>query len=374
MKNLSDNIKTVVLVMMENRSFDHMLGHLKLEDPEADINGLSKPLDQYINPYLGNCYSPYNMPHDVELPGDVPHECEYVKTQLAYNEVNERYMMNGFVAAYAKFPGTGVNPECIPMGYLISGQVPVTDFLAKHFCTCDNWFCPLPTSTQPNRTMAFSGDSTIYQTRTKLIDIPHSIFDWLKANQIRWRVYHDGLPFFTLYPELWPYVLSPHFRRYENLYDDMLHEPIDHTPQVIIIEPNYEDAPHLGSKQPNDNHAPLAIGWGEYFLRRTYQAITANEEKWKHTAMILYYDEHGGFYDHQPPPKIPYTTIGEEPHSFNSLGPRIPGIVISPYIKPGTVSHDLFDHTSVLQFLAGLFTPGKPYPGSVDERRMAGIQ
>jgi len=181
--------------MMENRSFDHMLGHLKLEDPTYDVNGLSAPLENYSNIYNGTGYSPFNLPHDVALDFDVPHEFDAVATQMMLNKINGKYSMQGFVEAYANATGPVVNPECTPMGYFNSDQVPITDFLAKNFCVCDKWFCSLPTSTQPNRTMAFSGDSTIYKTKTQLIGIPNNIFKWMNANSIRWRVYHDGLPF-----------------------------------------------------------------------------------------------------------------------------------------------------------------------------------
>ena len=373
MDNVKDKVKTVVLLMMENRSFDHILGHLKLEDPGSDVNGLSAPLEKYNNVYNATNYPLYNLAHDIELESDVPHEYDAVATQMKLNKINGAYTMTGFVEAYAKANGGVVNPECISMGYFNAEQVPVTHFLAKNFCVCDQWFCSLPTSTQPNRTIAYSGDSNIYKTKSQLIDIPNNIFKWMNKNSIRWRVYHDSLPFFVLYPEFWPYLLSDQFRRYEYLYTDMMHEADEHKPQVIIIEPCYEDAPHLGSKHPNDNHSPLAIGWGEDFIRRTYQAITANKNQWGNTVMILYYDEHGGFYDHVPPPKISYKTKGKDSYAFDSLGPRIPGIIMSPFVKPGAVSHQLLDHTSVLQFLAEVFTPGKSYSPTVESRRKAGI-
>ncbi len=358
---------------MENRSFDHILGHLTLEDPQLDIDGLREPLVNYNNIYNGTNYSLYNLPHDVELDFDVPHEYNYVATQLKANPVNGKFTMQGFVEAFAMTTGGVVNPECLPMGYFNAAQVPVTNFLAKNFCVCDKWFCPLPTSTQPNRTIAFSGESRIYETKLKPIAIPNNIFSWMNKNSIRWRVYYDGFPFFCLYPSLLPYIFSDKFRRYEYLYTDMMHETDDHRPNVIIIEPNYEDAPHFGSKHPNDNHSPLAIGWGEDFIRRTYQAIAANKDLWENAMMVVYYDEHGGFYDHVAPPKIPYTTRGRAPYQFKSLGPRIPGIIISPFAKPGSVCHSLLDHTSVLQFMAEVFTPGKTYSASVEQRKQAGI-
>jgi len=89
--------------------------------------------------------------------------------------------------------------------------------------------------------------------------------------------------------------------------------------------------------------------------------------------MVLYYDEHGGFYDHVAPPLIPYTTTGNPAHSFTSLGPRIPGIVVSPFVGPGSVFSQTLDHTSVLQLLADKFTPGKPFSPAVAARKAQGI-
>jgi len=293
MDNVNEKVKTVVLVMMENRSFDHMLGHLKLEDTASDIDGLAEPLEQYNNIYKGTNYPLYNLPHDVELEGDVPHENNDVETQMKLNKVNGKYTMKGFVEAYANFTKQEANPECVPMGYFTADQVPITDFLAKNFCVCDHWFCPLPSSTQPNRTIAFSGDSSIFKTHLQLIPFPHNIFQWMNKNSIKWRVYHDGFTFFSLYPDVWPHIFDKQFRRYDFLHSDMLHEPDNEKPEVIIVEPAYADAPRFGSKQPNDNHSPLAIGWGEDFVSRSYQAIIANKKQWANTVMILYYDEHG---------------------------------------------------------------------------------
>lgn len=376
MAGILDNINSIVLVMMENRSFDHLLGHLTIDNPALDINGLRVPFDQYNNKYKGTFFPIYSRDNDAELTADVPHEYDFVKTQLNLNQVNGNFGMSGFVQAYVDATKIPPNPQCEPMGYFPAPYLPMTDFLATNFCPCDNWFCPIPTSTQPNRTMAFSGDTPIFKTSLQLIDIgDNNIFDWLdKHNRVRWRVYHEGFSFFALYPKLWPRLLDPNgnFRRYEFLYADMMNEPIDQAPQVTIIEPVYEDAPHLG-KQPDDNHAPLAVGWGEDFLRRTYQAITANPRKWRNTLMILYYDEHGGFYDHVPPPAVPYTTIGGGAH-FESAGPRIPAILISPYVQAGQASHLVFDHTSVLQLLTEKFgQPGESWSPTVAARKLAGI-
>ena len=141
--------------------------------------------------------------------------------------------------------------------------------------------------------MAFMGDSRIHSTHAGLIKIDKNIFDWMDQNNIRWKVYHDGLSFFALYPSLWSNVLGSNFKDYECFHYDMINEPVGSSPEVIIVEPSYQDAPHIGSDRPNDNHAPLTIGCGEEFLRRTYQSVIANKEKWESTVFIVYYDEHG---------------------------------------------------------------------------------
>ncbi|MFL5788962.1 MAG: alkaline phosphatase family protein [Flavisolibacter sp.] len=351
----TNQIKTVILVMMENRSFDHLLGHLSLTVPAFPVNGLKAPVIQYNNIYNGTPYPPFSLPNDDYLTTDVPHEYNFVATQLDAQPQTGRFRMRGFVKAYADAIGEPPNLQCDPMKYFTARQVPMSHFLATRFCTCDRWFSPLPTSTQPNRTIAFCGDSPIYRTETKLIDVEQSIFKWMEQQGISWRVYHEAFSFFTLYPSMWKYVLSKNFKRFPYFMADMQREVVANTPQVIIVEPCYQDAPHFTSIHANDNHAPLSINWGEQFLRNVYLGATVNPEKWAHTVMVIYYDEHGGFYDHEPPPKIPYSVNGNDPHEFNSMGPRIPGIIVSPFVSPGKPYSGLLDHTSVLQFLAEVF-------------------
>jgi phospholipase C len=370
-----DSIKTIVLVMLENRSFDHMLGHLTLDDPALPLEGLrAERMAEYSNDHNGSSYPLYPLIHDTQLETDLPHEAVSVAQQMRKSPVTGKYTMHGFVDAFATAnPHIPINPQCIPMAYFPSKLVPVTNFLATHFCTCDHWFSPLPTSTQPNRTMAFCGYSPVYKTKTQLILIDDNLFKWMDG-KVEWRVYHDGFPFFALYPALWSYVLGPRFSRFIKFQADWAKAPAAGDPQVIVIEPCYQDAPHFDGTQPNDNHAPLAVGWGEAFLRQIYQTLISNPERWAGTLMVLYSDEHGGFYDHVPPAPIPDQTTGSEPFSFETTGPRIPALLVSPFVKPGSVCSATLDHTSVLQFLAEKFTPGNIYSQRVDARRKAGVQ
>ena len=367
--------------MFENRSFDHMLGHLSFEGLLPDADGIVPPpnQDKYANLYEGGLYYPFHRPLDSQLQADLPHEYNFVATQLAAG--GGRPSMTGFVEAYANSTGANPNIEADPMSFYGSGQVPITSFLARTFCTCDRWFCPLPTSTQPNRTVAFCGHSKVYETKLQPISAAGNIFKWLEDHHISWGVYHDGFTFFALYPELWGRIFSGRFHNYEQLATDLKNGT---QPQVIIVEPSYQDSPHIGPDHPNDNHPPLAIGWGEDFLRRTYQAATINPAVWAETLMVVYYDEHGGFYDHVPPPAFNNAAAGNvipppDPQTgvafpFNTLGPRVPGILVSPWVAPGTVCHDRYDHTSVLQLLAEKFTPGVPYSDEVANRASQGIK
>ncbi len=365
-------VDTVVLVMMENRSFDHLLGHLSYRqfDVGRQVDGLRAPLEraEYENLYATQPYYPFEM-RDGMLPSDLPHEREQVERQLAWSAVAGRHRMDGFVKEYYNYTTVNWtrNPE--PMGFLPPADVPISNFLATNFAVCDHWFAPLPTSTLPNRLMAWTGEARVDHTGQLLPPRGETLLDWLDRHHLRWRVYHDGLSFFALLGEFGR-ILGPNFKSFEHLAADVLNEPDDDFPQVIVVEPSYGDAPHLGTDQPNDNHAPLPVGPGEHFLRLIYRALTANPDRFRRTVMVVYYDEHGGFFDHVPPLAIEYDPRPAADYpKFTSTGPRVPAMVVSPLVASRTVHHEPLDHTSVLRFLAELFTPDEAYSPVVARRQ-----
>jgi phospholipase C len=155
-----------------------------------------------------------------------------------------------------------------------------------------------------------------------------------------------------------PEILSsPHFRCFNDLAGDLMNSSPDELPQVIFVEPTYQDAPHLGFA--TDEHAPSGVSNGQEFLMQVYNALV-NSPFWQKALMIVDYDENGAFFDHVSPPMIstdPQTGAAwKDMSSFVSLGPRIPAYVISPYVKPGSVSHTLLDHTSVLKLIGEKFS------------------
>jgi phospholipase C len=196
----------------------------------------------------------------------------------------------------------------------------------------------------------------------------------MTRNGVRWRVYHPGISFFLLFKEM-EALGSEHFRSFDRFAADAYGEKDDDWPEVVIIEPVYGDVARITGQIPNDEHAPAPVGPGERLIRRVYDALAANEHTWEGTLFVISYDEHGGFFDHVPPPMIPYDPPAGADYTegFRSLGPRVPGLIVSPLVSAGHVCHAALDHTSMLQLLAEKFTPGRPYSAAIEARRLQGI-
>jgi phospholipase C len=311
---------------------------------------------------MGNSYT--------NLQGDPPHERGNIETQLG-TPVDKVFPMDGFVKSHPD-PEPLCDRQPLVMGYHTGDQLPTMDFFARSFAICDHWFSPLPAGTQPNRLMAMGGTTKIDVNKGGLLDEQDLVYDWLNRNGIRWRVYHDKIPFFSLMPKWIPGILAnDNFQSFSHFASDILWEKKEDFPQVIFIEPSYSDSPHKDF--PNDDHAPTSASNGQDFLLRIYNALIANPARWAKTALIITYDEHGGFFDHVSP--IPLKTFpppgaGYEP--FHSSGVRVPGIVVSPLVEPGTVFKGDLDHTSILKFIAEKFGK-KGYSEEVDSRKVESV-
>jgi phospholipase C len=350
---LRQHIDTIVVVIMENRSFDHVLGHLSHPTfgNRTDVEGIRDLADNdwlnQNNDGLG--IAPFWMP-DAAIGTDLPHGAARVAQQLDFSPATGSFSMTGFVRAFEDEFHTHVKEPPV-MGLLRPDDVPISGALAGRYAVCDRWFACLPTSTAPNRLMSMCGATEISETGVLLPD-QLTVYDWLLDHGVRWRAYHAGFPFFTLMPRILPLLLTGHFRRFADLAGDAVRDAASAWPQVVFVEPEYLDAPvHVTG--PCDNHPPLAMAAGEAFLARLYAALTANEERWARTVLIVTYDEHGGFWDHVSPPRVTY----RHPNgavSFKSTGPRVPAIVCGPFAPRGGVS-TVLDNTSILQLIAERF-------------------
>jgi phospholipase C len=360
-------IDTIVILMMENRSFDHMLGYLSLAryGGRADVNGLRDDqqwLDRVANTWQGQKYGPVAL-SEPRIP-DPPHERANIATQMGARNAQGNFALDGFIAS--------ASGDSDVMNYQTPDQVPMLDFFAKHFRICDRWFSCLPASTQPNRLMAMSGYSLIDGNTTLLPDQTLA-YDWLDNHDLRWRVYHQGVfPFFAMMPSWSAYTLGAGFKSLEHFAIDFQLEPDATFPQVIFIEPIYTDAPHEGS-EGTDDHSPSSVYGGQRLMRQVYAAMLAKPERWSRSMLIITYDEHGGFFDHEQPLALETAAPGDRYPVFETSGLRVPAIIASPLVTAGTCCNLNFDHTSILKLLGDKFGRGSGYSPEVDRRGVTSL-
>ena len=317
-------IEHIVVVLMANRSFDHVLGYLSRPGGRTDVDGIGDDAWRaaHANPGTIAPLTPFALTTDA-IP-DPPHERDTIALQIG--TIGTPNAMQGFVQSYARRQPPPPD-ESLVMGYYRAPDVPIADF-----------FAALPTGTQPNRLMAMSGATARDVNAPVLLNDQDLVYDWLTARNIPWRVYHHGvLPFFALMPKWQPVILHElavellglptRFRRYQHFERDVHADPT--FPPVVFIEPEYTDGPHHA---PDDDHPPTPIARGQAFLRSVYQALTANPERWRRTLLLITYDEHGGFYDHVSP--LVLRTDPPTPNAYPPLrddgraGARLPRLAL----------------------------------------------
>ncbi len=380
---LSD-IETFVIVMLENRAFDHMVGYLSLPGtggtPPLDVDGLRA--DPAWNDAVANLDAkgspirPFRLDPLVQKIIDPVHDLPHIATQIATPpNSGPPAQMGGFIKSYLQSDTPPTDPKLV-MGHYDAAAVPMYDFFAREFAICDHWYSALPSGTQPNRLMAMAGESRISDNAPFLLPDQPLVYDWLKQNGVSWCSYQwAGNPFFTL---MWAWTGTiiasldsvdnlGAFRRFNDPQAGLWQQWNDGAaiPSVVFIEPKYTDDV-VSLAAANDDHPPTGIGKGQDLVRVIYQTLIANPAMWAKTMMIVIYDEHGGFFDHAPPLAIADTEGG---YAFKSTGVRVPAFVVSPHVARGQPFHGKLDHTSVLRLLADRFTPGKPYSAAVAARQ-----
>jgi phospholipase C len=372
-----DLIETVAVVIMENRSFDHVLGYRSLPAYGKLVDGQSTDpnwLAHYGNSFNGNSTQPFYRT-DLELSGDPPHEHDDVRIQIGadFPWPNGSAPMNGFASNYATGPGVPAAAYAEVMGYYTPAEVPTAHFLAENFAICDRWFSSLPASTQPNRLMAMAGYSEIDNTFSDTVPDQELVYDWCdrQVPPVPWRVYHEGWPFFMVMPRwrlkiLEDAVVQDKFRTLDKLEADLnSNEPF---PKLVFLEPKYTDD-HFSSPTPSDDHPPSSISGGQLFLQRVYNAFRSSRY-WDHVLIIIFYDENGGLFDHASPLAIPGMVA--DTAEFATTGIRVPAYLVSPLIRAGQVFHGVLDHTSVLRFIGQKFATNGSYSAAVTTRATSG--
>jgi phospholipase C len=363
-------IQHLIVLMLENRSFDHMLGYLEYP-PEASFEGVLGLEDKMGN-QLSDGRVVFPGPNAGYLIDPGPnHSHASVMTQLLGSSARTSpYALTntGFASDYAI-----IRPEQpeLALQCFTPERLPILSALAQKFAVCDHWFCSVPGATWPNRNFAHAATSDgevnirlrTYKNKT--------IFEQLSEANRDWVVYYGGFPPQSMaFTNLWATPGRNWLQRFkpiQNLYRAIQH---DYLPDYAFVEPDMlgkvADSQHPGVGGEMDFRAAERLIW------RLYTALRRNMKVFKKTLLLITYDEHGGFFDHVPPPQGPEWQVKEvyEDEStgytfkFDLLGPRVPAVLISPWINPGTVDHTIYDHTSIPATVRKLFQ----IPGALTAR------
>jgi phospholipase C len=327
-------IKHVVVLMMENHSFDNLLGMVGLQGGPGNVDGLTvrkngRPADFNPGPggrvYARHSPTPCQDPH---LPN---------QTWNASHESFNGGRMDGFVRASGN----------TAMLYWDRSDIPSTYSLASHFPIGQRYFSSVLAQTYPNRRFFFTGTAS-GMIATDLQQSLHTpaqngtIWDRLDAHQISYAVYYQDLPSWAIVPGA---ARPSHQAKFDQFYPDVAAGKL---PAFTFLDPNYDT-----TSQEN----PQDIQVGERFIAEVANALM-KAPTWRHTALFITYDEHGGYYDHVPPPRavkpdsIPPTLgPGDVRAGYNRYGFRVPMIVVSPWAKKNYLSNVVQDHTSMAAFI-----------------------
>jgi phospholipase C len=373
-------IEHVVVLMLENRSFDSMLGRLYPKSDRFDgldgseSNPWHKPDGTVERIPVWN--SAEITPADACIPDPDPGELfTDMHTQLfgLNGSPDGPVTMDGFVDNYMKQPPVDrpYDPRAV-MHHIMPDQIPVMTQLARAFAVSDRWHASAPCETWPNRYFAHcgTGGGWVNNERSRF---PHhwprtmpTIFRRLDRAGYDWKVYFHDVPQAVTLFDLW-LKMPTHFCFFESEF--ARHVRTNRLPHYSFIEPRYY-ANLLTRKLPNDQHPPHNMLYGEQLIASVYNALRQGPA-WERTLLVITYDEHGGCYDHVPPPAA--TAPGgpcPDGFSFDRYGVRVPALIISPWVAPGGVIRPPvrddgrppapFDHASIPATLHRLFDIGPP--------------
>jgi phospholipase C len=374
MAGLRVKIDHIVVLMLENRSFDSLLGRLKPEN--AGFNGLS---GHESNPYMSaaGAVNQVRVWNDPTLesgvmtipdpdPGEIFTDMNVQLFGLGGAPNLQPPPMSGFVDNYMRQP-TADRPYDLraPMHHFTPDQVPTISLLARSFAVSDQWHASAPCQTWPNRFFVHTASAGGYVNNSPA-HFPYSmpsIFHRLHSIGRTSRVYFHDVPQSITLADQW-LLAAERFRPIEEFWDDADHGSL---PDYSFIEPRYFTDEILGLL-PNDQHPPHDVVYGEQLIAKVYNAVRSSPA-WKKTLLVITFDEHGGCYDHVPPPVAtpPQPQAGIDGFLFDRYGVRVPAVIISPYIAAGTILRNEpavpdgpsrpFDHTSIIRTLRDRFDP-----------------
>jgi phospholipase C len=369
-----------VVLMLENRSFDHMLGFLYADS--GNVSPAGHPFDgltgKETNPGPDGKPVPVSkidpsQKYAYFAPGADPGEGYYATNSQLFGTIDPQSgaqpTMDGFVHDFAYtlewqaserqrnpksdwtlMPGT--TPASI-MDVFTPALLPVLSGLASGYAVCDRWFGSVPTQTLPNRYFALQATSQGYMDDKTRECTAKSIFTLLDDHGADWAVYGYSKPPLTR-DSVVDITRAPD-ARFGLFHDFQAAAAAGSLPAFTFLEPSWEST-------GNSQHPNYDVALGEQLIHDVYYTLRSGP-KWERTLLVITYDEHGGCYDHVPPPggaTPPDGTHGEFGFDFTRFGPRVPTVLVSPYISAGTVfrapdGEPPFDHTSVLKSVEARF-------------------
>jgi phospholipase C len=330
-------IKHIVVLMMENHSFDNLLGMVPHEVPgRAGLDGLKRrhgKLTDFNRNADGRRVFANRAPTPCQLQGH-PGQNWNASHQSWDNGRND-----GFVRASGP----------IAMSIWEKQDLPFTYSLARHFPIGQRYFCSVLAQTYPNRRFMFTGTASgTIATDSSTFQVPAAngtIWDRLDAHHVDWAIYYQNAPSWLIVPGSFTAARASRQRKFDTFAADAA---AGRLPQFTFIDPNY-----ITTSEEN----PQDIQVGERFVARVVRTLM-KAPTWKHTALFINYDEHGGYYDHVPPPRAikpdkiePILGPGDVKGSYDRYGFRVPLIVVSPWARANYVSNIVQDHTSVTAFI-----------------------
>ena len=318
----ASGIEHIIVVMMENRSFDHMLGwHEDADGRQAGLRYADRD---------GVLHRTYRLAPDFQGCGhpDPDHSFEGGRVEL-----------NG--GACDGWLQAGSNDR-FAIGYYTKRDLAFFGPAATRWTTCDRYFSAIMAETFPNRIYQYAAQTDRLTNTTDICGLP-TIWDLLADAGLIGRYYFSDVPTLALWG-LRYLVELPISNPIENFYADAAAGTL---PNVAFVDPRFLGA-DLGLSE--DDHPHADIRNGQAFMNRIYQAVTQSPA-WPRTVLVFNYDEWGGFFDHVPPPTAPIPPADQLAGNDGLRGFRVPAVIVSPFARREEVSHAVFDHTSVLRMI-----------------------
>ncbi len=356
---MAPDIRHVIVLMLENRSFDCMLG--ALYPPSKDFDGLqgtekniwhngttSRDVPVWTDPTGG--------PASMAAPDPDPGELFTDIAEQIHGKAGFAAPMGGFVDNYMAQPSgqTPRSPDAV-MHYFTEAHVPAISQLARAFGVSDRWFASAPCQTWPNRLFAHTGSAggDVNNTPGHVPYMMPTTFERVAGGGKTWRIYFHDFPQTATLGRLWWHLGG--FQRFNAFLEDARTGKL---PSYSFIEPRYFADP-LNGLMPNDQHPPHNVGYGDALIASVYNAVRGGPG-WENTLLIITYDEHGGCHDHVfPGPAVSPGGPFPDGYQFDGYGVRVPAVIVSPYISPGRIIRPdgpvPFDHTSIFRTLQDVF-------------------